>query len=426
MVSTTQAYTMTSIAVRERRVIEVLLPPEQFVVLTQVRKTYKITDDLVPSFLARGQLTPGMVAVLTPEQAETYVEKINAIFGSAHTTNDSDFVPTIIDGTLCYLVIFAGHRRHLTCLHVKEGVARGQYEPGEYFNGFYRANLHFDISAEQAIEMQFHENRYSAPLAHEEAEAAWRYYRFLRIEAPDMTPGQFAKAIGRTSDWVRGALRFCSLPTSVQSYVVGDNPAKIALPYSALVDLARLVEGYQLITETQLSEQGMHAWVREAAAGQLKATAFGQKVSNYLEDLRRQKAGQFSLFDMSESDEVHTKRIRRTVAREMVPGMWKFIQYALLVERIRTTGLLGKESHLGPYTSPEEHQHFSPASPIRIIAQSAELIEQMMPHMAELARLERTGHFRKLSRMHPRMKILSEAVARFADYEQLAARGEIH
>ncbi len=419
-----ESFALEDITVEERRVIEVRLPPECFSVLTQVRKTYQISEDLVPSFLSRGQLTPGMAAALGPQQATIYVEKINAIYGSKHTKHD--LVPVKLDGKLQYLVIFAGHRRHLTTLHVKKGVEEGRYEPGEHFDGYYRANLHFDIDAEQAIEMQFHENRYSAPLAHEEAEAAWRFYRYLRLSTPDMTPGQFARAIGRTSDWVRGALRFCSLPESVQSYVIGDNPARIVLPYSALVDLARLSEGYEAITGVVLSEQGMHSWVREAAAGQLNATAFGRKVSTYLEDLRQQKAGQLSLFELSESDAEHTRRIRRTVAREMVPGLWKFIQYATLVERLRDSGLLGSESYLGPYTTPEEQQMFSPASPIRVIAQSVTLVEQMMPHLAELARLEKTGHYRKLVRKHPHMQELAAAVTHFARYEAMAAGTHVH
>lgn len=419
-----KSYALSDITVQERRVVEVRLPPEQFSVLTQVRKTYQISEDLVPSFLARGQLTPGMAAVLSRQQAAIYIDKINAIYGSDHTI--ADLVPTRLDGKTRYLAIFAGHRRYLTCLHVKQGVTEGRYEAGEYFDGFYRANLHFDISAEQAIEMQFHENRYSAPLVHEEAEAAWRFYRYLRQSTPDMTPGQFAKAIGRTTDWVRGALRFCSLPDSVQSYVLGDNPARIMLPYSALIDLARLVEGYQTITGDALSEQGMHAWVREAVAGQLKATAFGRKVSNYLEDLRQQKSGQLSLFDLSETDAEHQKRIRRTVAKEMVPGLWKFLQYGLLVDRLQKAGMLGNESYLGPYTTGEELQLFSPASPIRIIAQSVEFIEQITPHLAELARLEKTGHYRKFTRKFPAMRQLAQATASFAAYEALAASGNVH
>lgn len=418
-----ESHSLASITIAERRVHEVAVSPELCNELTQVRKTYHIEHDLVPSFLARGQLSKGMVAVLDQEQAQVYVETVNQIFSSTHTL--ANLRPMYLDGELRYLVIFAGHRRHRTVLHLNRGIAEGIYEPSENFDGKYRADLHFDITAKDAIELQFHENRYSSPLPQEEADAAWRYFRYLKAEE-DLSPGQFARRIGRTPEWIRSAFRFCALPESVQSYVVGDNPARITLPYTALVELARLVEGYRTITSSELSEQGMHAWVREAVAGQLKSTTFGRKVSNYLEDLRQQQLGQFSLFDLSESEEEHQRRIRRTVAKEMVPGLWRFMQYARQVERLRENGQLGGESYLGPYTSAHELEQFSPGSPIRVLAESADLIEQLMPHLAEIAKREKTGHYRKLSRKHVLVQEIAGALKHLARYEERAAGTPAH
>ena len=133
---------------------------------------------------------------------------------------------------------------------MNEQVRLGRYETPDSarFNGKYRATLYFDITAEEAIELQFNENRYSAPPLHEEAEAAWRLYRYKQKKDPKLTISAFAKSIGRRPEWVSSALRFCRLPGTIQSYVVGDNPMRVRLPYSVLVNLARLSECYEEIT----------------------------------------------------------------------------------------------------------------------------------------------------------------------------------
>lgn len=389
----------------ERKVEKVCLPPGLISVLTQVRKTYDIQEDLIPSFLARGQITAGMAAALTPDQAEIYVETVNGIYGSRHTV--SELVPVCLDGSTYYLVLFAGHRRHLTILHINEGIERGTFLPTERYSQEYRVDLHFDISATEAIELQFHENRHSAPPLHEEASAAWRFYRFKLREKPDLTPGLFAKSIGRTPEWVRNALRFCSLPESIQAYVTGEHSLKTymkkpALPYGILVSLARLAEGYQTVSGEELAEQAMHFWLHEALTSRMNVASFGKKVSGYLEQLRQQAEGQSSLFGDVLNAEERERRTRQVVAEEMVRFMLATFSYFKIVEGLRKNGDLGRESYLGPYSA-EDCKRFSPKSPIRMCVQALEMVQGLAPHLAELSRLEKTGHFRRLRDGHPEM-----------------------
>ncbi|MDB5264920.1 MAG: hypothetical protein JWN64_491 [Parcubacteria group bacterium] len=418
------SYRLDDITVRVQRVVKVRLPAECFSVLEQVRKTYEIDEDLVPSFLSQGQLTPGMVAALDPHQARVYVDEINAIFDSHHTVHD--LIPVELDGDEYYLAIFAGHRRHATSQHVELGIKTGKYVPTENYESGYLAELHFDMDAERAIELQFQENRHTTPPLHQEAEAAWRFYRHKRRKNPGLTPGQYARTIGRTTEWVKSALRFCSLPPSIQALVTGDNAWKLRLPYGALVDLARLAEGYELLMGEKLAEEGMHRWVRDAVASQLNATTFGRKVSEYLEDLRSQKAGQLSLFNLEESDVAHEHRMRRTVKRELVPALWKIIAYFEVVENFRRAGVLGKESYMAPIKTSEELHYYSPASPIRMLVAVVERIENIIPGLAELARKEGRGGWKRLLKSHPEMAEFLPGLRAFAKLEEVSTASPLH
>lgn len=403
----------------ERKVESIRLPPEDISTLTQVRKTYAIQEDLIPSFLARGQITPGMAAALQPDQAQIYVDTVNTIYGSSHTRDE--LVPIELDGTRYYVVLFAGHRRHLTILHINEGIRAGTIIPGERYSHDYRVDLYFDISAEEAIELQFHENRHSAPPLHEEASAAWRFYRFKRRENPELTPGQFAKSIGRTTEWVRNALRFCALPASIQGYVTGEHSLKTMMkkpeiPYGILVSLARLAEGYRDLVGEALSEDTMHIWLREALVSRMNVAAFGRKVSSHLEQMRSELEGQSSLFGETLSDEERVRYVRHVVAQEMVRSMWAVFSYFRIVEGLRQNGALGRESYLGPFGE-SDRARFSPKSPIRMCAEAFDAARLVAPHLAELARLERTGYHRKLLKGHPLATAVAEGFAQLAQLE---------
>lgn len=391
---------------QERKVEKVCLPPELVSVLTQVRRTYEIQEDLIPSFLDRGQITAGMAAALTPDQAEIYVDTVNRIYGSRHTVDE--LVPVRLDGVLYYFVLFAGHRRHLTILHINEGIERGIYAPTDRYSQEYRVDLHFAMSATDAIELQFHENRHSAPPLHEEASAAWRFYRFKRLLDPSLKSSEFAKSIGRTSEWLRNALRFCSLPESVQAYVTGEHSLKAhmkkpEIPYGILVSIARLVEKYQEITKEELHEPAMHIWLQEALVSRLNVSSFSRKVSDYLDHKRAEAQGQCSLFGNIQNDEERLRHTRLVVGREMVRSLWAFTHYFGTVEGLRQNGVLGSESYLGPFDG-EERKLYSPGSPIRLCAQALDMAGVLVPHLAQIARSERTGHFLKLMKGHPQLE----------------------
>lgn len=380
---------------RETRVLRVAMPPQAFSVLTQVRRTMDIQDDLVPSILEHGQQTPGVAAALTKKEAVAYLDQINAIYRKRHTLRDIKRV--LLDRRAYYLVLVAGHRRHQTCLWINHAVEKGDSVTySQKYQGLYRAELRFGLVAKEAIALQFNENRHAQVPPHEEARAAWDFWRWLRIEDSSLTVAHFARMIGRNSGWVRNALRFCALPDSVQRYVDGQDGLP-TIPYGVLIEVARLADSYKSLTGEDLSEEAHHLWVRKAVLGRLDATKFGRAVSEYLSSKKDEQRGQFSLFG-SIADEEDKRPVRRVVAPDLVRLLWTYIEYWKSLEAIRKSGGFGTESYIGPEHDSVARQSYSPGSPIHLLASHITIMEGLVPHLAELAKNEGGRHRRKLKR----------------------------
>lgn len=387
-------FKMDDIKEREHRVVRALLPPECLSVLTQVRRTMQIQDDLVPSILEHGQQTPGVAAALTKKEAPEYLDQINAIYRTRHSM--MDLVRVTIDRKVYYLVLAAGHRRHQTCIWINAQITSGaDISYTEKYTGKYRVELRFGLTAKEAIALQFNENRHASVPPHEEARAAWDFWRWLQSQEPELTVTRFGRIIGRTPDWVRSAMRFCTLPDSVQGYVDG-RTSTIQLPYGVLVEVARLADGYKLLTNEELSEEAHHAWIRKAIMGRLDATKFGHMISEYLTAKREEIRGQYSLFGTASATDEERRPVRRVVAPDLVRSLWTYLQYWKALEALRKTGGFGAESFIGPEYDPHVRDIYSPASPIHLLASNINFINELVPHLAELARREGGRHRRAI------------------------------
>lgn len=413
---------------RARQIESVRMPPEWFSVLTQVRRTNEIDEDFALGIHTFGQMNNGLAAVLSSTEAVRYVEEINQMWGTRHTLADLTLI--IFEGKPSYLVIFAGHRRHAHVQHANACVAEGRYPPADpsKFDSFYGADLYFDITAEEAIEMQFNENHYLAPPLHEEAEAAWRLWRYKLKKNPHLTISAFGKSIGHSAEWVKNALRFCNLPPWFQSCVTGDNELKLTLPYGTLVALARLAESYKAITGQEMGERAMQTWLVDAFANKLSTSAFNQRVSGYLEEKRLQAAGQISLFgsDAEPTAVDRDRHARRVVGTEMIRFLMLAISYASTVQKLQQGGLLGGDTYLGPHLTLDERERYSPGSPVRLWVRFLDLVNGLTPELAQISRSERMGQVRRLLRGHPIAEQALVALAGFAAAEEEAAAGAPH
>ena len=324
--------------------LSVLLPPEALSVLTQVRgDDFDIKEDLLPSILATKQLVPGVAVALTPDQAGLYISQWNEIFGSTHTIDDLRGV--VLDGDLYYLPLIAGHRRRATCIAVNEMVRQGKVPDLVGHDGRYRVEIRFGLSAEQAIDLQFNENRHSVPPPQREARKAWGYYRFLQRRNPELTHGEFARRIGRTTDWMLNAMRFCSLPVSIQSYVDGDNRYGVKLSYGTLLHLARLSEGLRQIG-VEFPEDAQHWWALSAISDGLDTTSFGKRVSSFLTDKREEANGQLALFGSQLSTAEMERHVRQRIDSNLTRVQWMHNAWLDHVAQIVGGGAFGAENPL--------------------------------------------------------------------------------
>ncbi len=367
--------------------MRVSLPPETFSVLTQVRRTIAVDpeSDLCLSILEHGQQVPGVAAALDRAETQQYIAEINAIY-DAHHTPDA-LVPVKLDGRIFYLILAAGHRRYRACVLINQEAEEGRVVYGEKYQGMYRVELRFGLSAREAIAIQFNENRHVQVPPQEEARAAWHFYRWLQRQNSSLTIAQFARIIGRSKDWVRGALRFCRLPLSIQDYVDGAH-GHVKLPYGILVELARLAESSQRLTVEEFCEETYHRWIRKAVIGRFNATTFGKMISEYLAEKTAERLGQLSLFGLERDLGADERPIRRVVAKELVPALWLALNYWRTLEHIRTSGGFGDESYLGPETDPAVRALYCPGSPLRLLLKNAEYIADLVPHLMELAQQE--------------------------------------
>lgn len=388
---------MTAIALFKSEIREIkhqvlpsAVPLEALSLLTQVRMTVDVAEDLIPSIAAHGQQTPGVAVALLPEEAQRYIEELNELWGSRHRLKD--FPCVNLDGVLYYFFLVAGHRRYKACAILAARAEQGLEQ--SVFDGLYRVDIRFGMEVSEAISLQFNENRHQQIPPHEEARAAWKFYRWLQKREPDITIAKFARRIGRTSEWVRGALRFCSLPSSVQKYADGADGC-VKLPYGILTSLARLGEKMSEIMGEEFPEAMYHEWITRAVIDRLNVETFGKTVSAYLASKQQESHGQFPLFG-SVDEIVDERPIRRVVAEQMVPAVWTILNYLKSLERVRAQGGFGDKSHLAPERDLQVRASYSPSSPIRIVASILEHFGDLMPHLEELARREGGRNRKKL------------------------------
>ncbi len=380
--------TSAQIAVDRAGVLSASIPPAELSalnVLTQVRQTMNPLDlvELAESILAQGQHAPGVVVALTPDEAERYVAEINEWCGGRHNINW--LTRTNLDGVEYYLIVVAGHRRLRACQMAAKLLHEGTHT-SERFTGHYLCEIHFGLTIEQALAIQFHENRHQQVLIYEEVAAAWRTWRFLTKRNPRLTITAFAKVIGRTASWVRSMLRFCELPESVQQ-LIEPNGHSSRVSYQLLVQVQRLLEVEQKHGR-HFTELEVHAMVVRLVVGRVSPKAFAKIVSARIRDLEE---GQGDLL-LGVSD---TRSSRRIALPHVVQGAHAIVGYWQLLEKLLSTGAFGDSSPFAPLTDARERGEYSPGSPIRLLVKITDTMVELLPHLTALAIRERRGR-RKL------------------------------
>lgn len=355
-----------------RTVVSVRLPLDCINVLSQVRLSMSDIDELAESVRTKGQLVQGVAAALNPRQAGIYVRELNLVHDADHSIKDLTSVQ--IDGKRYYIILVAGHRRYNAIRSVLSMPARR----GKSFDGRYRANLHFGLSVHNAMSIQFQENRHKKVPALEEADAAFRFWRWQRSQKPKLTMKAFGKSIGRSASWVKSAMRFCSLPEPLQALAASK---EVVIPYGILTEAARLAEGMNEIGHSMDDAEITH-FVMTAIMRQDTVVLVRKRVTAQLDHVRN---GQQNLFNLT--SEV-PRSVRQVVAPKMISGLYSFTTYLQQLEVLRVRGVLG-----GNYIEPETNGQgiemtYSPKSPIKLSAELIDMFSTMLPSLVELAERE--------------------------------------
>lgn len=343
------------------------VPLSKIITLPQPRKTFEEIPDIGGSILQINLIYLPVLAHFNRPDFEKYLRILSALWRSPLSIKDYLHMG-ILDPEkeeISYYILLDGERRIRGC----RWYLGHSCEDHPDVEGCYRlhfgsedveATLMIGITPLNALFLQSAANSHNRVPAHEDAKFIDNLFRMVRICNPQFPLSKFAKLVGRGTEAVRNAVRFCFLPSEVQAMV----PEKIS--YGIACEVSRL-------QEIGLPDGELKSWANMAVLSRQKVPDFRKLV---IEFIRQQQNGQTSLFDIfSERQIQQMKRLNRrlVVAKHSVAGLWDFISYFGLVLRMFEDGDLGKED------SP-----FSEGSPLRIFRALIEKERRLLPHLEGL------------------------------------------
>jgi hypothetical protein len=364
----------------------VTLSPDMVVCLRQIRRQIDeaALEELMLSTLSQGQLNQGEVAALTPIQAAQYVEYIGELWNEPQDIRS--YQPVTIDGQEYYLFVIAGHRRYTVCKLLNERVVSGAVTWTPRYTGKFRARLRFDITAQEAISIQFQENTYTRPPAHEEAFAAWCVYRTEEKYGRPMTIERLARFLGRSETWVRAALRFARLPEQIRALA---NPYTEGayVTYGVVAEIARLAEQIEAITGSAPSHADLLRFVNLALLERWSTTKARTWVSAYIASVRQTHYSQQDLFS-AENDGTDRRSHRGIFERTLVIYLAQQIHLIRAVIAHDENGGFGDDS---PFDFTKSD--LSPGGALAVLSRALSVYEAMGGRLVQVA--HRHGRYRR-------------------------------
>jgi hypothetical protein len=300
------------------------VPLGSIVPLEQVRKEYapealeELKDSMVRETdegLEFNLLNPLVVAQLDSEHAARYVAELNTFWDTEFSLADLPADEASGD----YLILIAGHRR-LRSIH-------GIVEDHELDRDTVRVSVvpHHNISFEDAIVLQLHENIYERPNPTEEAEAIRMYYEAMRRKDARYTKAACARALNFSPEKIQRALAYSSLPdqvkdlvrTGVLSYGVGIEISRAQVEYlkryHQLHGRGELEPTDELTTPEEFAEYDTFTLAMRICAKMQRERIRGRRLEEHLRavvaDLRQRNSFEQGEFDlMLEEYNPHVRR----------------------------------------------------------------------------------------------------------------------
>jgi hypothetical protein len=259
------------------------IPIDKIGVVAQMRGTMNQDrlEDLAKSIEEKGQLHPAIVVALSEEEAEIYLLSINQMWGKEYSLSAFPYVYVEEYRRRYYFFLVAGHRRLEAVKKIK----------GRKLV----ALTHFGVPYSKAVALQYHENNHEQVRSDEEARFLTLLWRQKLTEDPRYPLVRFAKELGKTSDFLRSAIRFTSLPLHVQKLVVPSKDFKKGVAYGILCELSRLNEAKIKIQGLGYNEKDLILLAYSFITEQKTVKMVKETVSQRIRGLE----GQEELFELS-------------------------------------------------------------------------------------------------------------------------------
>ncbi|MBI4040122.1 hypothetical protein HY389_02080 [Candidatus Daviesbacteria bacterium] len=405
------------------RVIDRRVKPDDLLVFPQVRRTIEEIGPLAEAIASADMLIHRpMIKYYRWNELPEHIDFINDV----HHTNFSldnlpeNRIPNLRDRSVV-LVLVAGHRRLLAIRHLQEkGCSECNQKHGQggcfkrhFKDGKIPVSIMVSGTVQEALNIQAQENIHMRVPPNEEAWFYYEYYKVLLRKNPSLSKAEFAREVGRSSEAIRDAVRFCHLPSSIQQLtcvrkVEGErNDTKTRLPllsYGKACEIAFMHEKLSF----DITEEELLWWARRGMAENSSVGEFRKKIRSFLEERSGQKS-MFAIFGSMQSEAERRTHFKKVVGKELIMAMALFNEYfRKRVLPLYKANLLGKKGE-----SP-----FSTRSPIKWTRRVVAILGELAPFMEEhLSEVEYQNSLAVLARASKACSALDRALGDTSDEE---------
>ncbi len=245
-------------------------------------------------------------------------------------------------------LIISGHRRYRA---LQKLAADGR------FNGKVEVTIFSDLSSVEIALLQASENIHEQVPPHEAARFYEITWKLIKVSDPNFTLSNFAKAVGRSEETIRSALKFCLLPKEIQDLVEAN-----LLSYGVAVQLARLRDS--------LDANELIRWAIHSIAANDKVSAVKERVNIFLRDQKSEQSSLLDIFGEKAREELERSSKRLTLNIATIRAFWSMNHYFSRILSLIETGKLGKQD------SP-----FSMKSTLKAFRHLIKNLERLLPHL---------------------------------------------
>jgi hypothetical protein len=308
--------------------------------VSQMRTRFTGIDDLAESIADIGQVHKSTVIAFNKTQAKEYLEMINYMHKTKHHVED--LTPSEYLGKTIYYILMCGERRLRALKYLWEtgcdscrGSAKRVLQKGECFRNHFDdmsgKTFHFWVSRNtvppKALLVQFAENSYVAPGAHDLASVYGPWYKIKKLQDPKTTIKSFAHSVGKSPVTVSKYIGYIDLPARLRKYVENGK-----MKYDTVAEISR----YQKAGATD--KQLIEAFVAISLHYTTKVKA-RRYINGKIEDLNPK---QIKMFELEAEKPKYRKIVDPKVARHLVKDDEFFSRLASLLN----DGLLGDDHEI--------------------------------------------------------------------------------